>query len=229
MTYLDVETTGLSITQDRIVQIGCIKNGEEKKILINPGCHIPEEVTAIHGITDEMVKDAPTFKQIAKSLNEYLDGEDLGGYNSDSFDIPMLMEEFNRAGVKFDMTNRKTVDVYKIECKLNSRKLAAVYKRMTGKELEDAHDAMADTRATAAIHKLQMSIDGIEDLLKDEDEINYVDFTKKIYLNKDNVPAWAFGKNKDKEICDDRNYCNWVLRSDFTQEVKDIVNTVING
>lgn len=228
MIYLDLETTGLSITQDRIVQIGCIRDGVEYKKSVNPGRPIPAEATAVHGITDEMVKDAPTFKQIAKKFLGYLSGHDLCGYNSNAYDLPLLMEEFAREGLELDLSSIKIHDVYRNECKINPRNLEAVYKRLTGKDLEGAHDALADTRATMIIHEIQMAMDGIEDILAD-DEVEYLDFTRKIYRNEDGVAVWAFGKNKDMPIKDDRNYCNWILRSEFTKQVKDIVREVING
>lgn len=221
--YLDVESTGLSITKDRIIQIGCIKDGIPKKVLINPTIPIPKEATAIHRITDEMVKDAPTFKEYSVSLLKYLQGNDIAGYNSDNFDIPLLMEEFARAGLEWDLSNIKTTDVYLNEIKINRRDLASVYKRMTGKTLDDAHDALSDARATMEIHEAQMKLPDIEEILNDEDEIQYMDFTRKIYLNEQGVPTWSFGKNKDKDIRKDRNYINWVLRSDFTKQVKDII------
>ncbi len=230
MIYLDVETTGLSITKDRIVQIATIKGNEEKKILINPECPIPVETTAIHGITDEMVKDAPTFKQISRSFLEYLGDEDLAGYNSNVFDIPMIMEEFVRAGLELDMENRKVYDVYRNECIINPRNLGAVYKRLTGKELTDAHDALADTRATKEVHEIQMANPEMVALIDAEaDEVEYVDFTRKIYKNEEGALCWAFGKNKDNPLTDDRSYCQWVLRGDFTKQVKDIVKEALNG
>ncbi len=229
MIFLDVETTGISITKSRIVQIGCIKGEEEKNILINPGEPIPAETTAIHGITDEMVKDASTFKQIAKSLLEYIGDDTIAGYNSNNFDIPILMEEFVRAGLELDMSSRETIDVYQNECKINPRNLGAVYNRLTGRILEDAHDALADTRACKAILEIQMKMDDIQEILSEDDDITYLDFTKKIYVNEHGENCWTFGKWKDKPLTKDLSYCHWVLRGDFTKQVKDIVREVITG
>lgn len=230
MVYLDVETTGLSITKSRIVQIAIIKGDEHKKLLINPEGPIPPETTAIHGITDEMVKDAPTFKQVSKSLLKYIGDETIVGYNSNSFDIPLLMEEFVRAGVELDMSNRDVIDVYRNECIVNSRKLADVYKRLTGKTLDDAHDALADTLATKEILEIQMASPEMKVLIDaDSENVTYVDFTRKIYLNEDNEKCWSFGKNIDQPIASDLSYCNWVLKGDFTKQVKDIVRDAING
>lgn len=229
LCWLDVETTGLSITKSRIVQIGTIKGEEEKNILINPEEPIPPETTAIHGITDEMVKDAPTFKQISASLLEYIGDNDLAGYNVTNFDIPMLMEEFVRAGMELDMDSRKVIDVYINECKINPRNLGAVYLRLTGRVLEDAHDALADTRATRDIYNIQMEMPDIEEILLEENEMEYLDFTRKIYINEHGENCWAFGKWKDKPLTIDLQYCHWVLRGDFTKQVKDIVRGVITG
>lgn len=230
MVILDVETTGLSITSSRIVQIAIIKGEERKKLLINPECPIPAETTAIHGITDEMVKGAPTFKQVSKSLLAYIGDETIVGYNSNSFDIPLLMEEFVRAGLELDMSNRETIDVYRNECIINPRNLAAVYKRLTGKDLDDAHDALADTIATEEILKIQMSNPEMKALIDAESEnVTYIDFTRKIYLNEQGEKCWSFGKNIDQPIASDLSYCNWVLKGDFTKQVKDIVRGAING
>jgi len=231
MIYLDAETTGISITKSRIVQLAIIKGDIEKKVLINPECPIPAETTAIHGITDEMVKDAKTFKQYSKSLLAFIGDEDIAGYNSNSFDIPLLMEEFNRAGLELDMSTRKVHDAYINECIINRRNLETVYKRMTGKTLEDAHDAMADTKATKEILEIQTTNPEYVALLEaeQEDGMNYVDFTRKIYVNEHGEKCWTFGKNIDQPISGDLSYCNWVLKGDFTKQVKDIVRDVING
>jgi len=177
-----------------------------------------------------MVKDAPTFKQVSKSLLEYIGDSTIVGYNSDHFDIPLLMEEFIRAGLELNMEGRKTIDVYRNECIVNSRKLAAVYKRLTGKTLEDAHDALADTLATKEIYEIQMSTPEMKELIDAEQEDStYLDFTRKIYLNESGEKCWTFGKNIDQPIASDLSYCNWVLRGDFTKQVKDIVREAIDG
>lgn len=231
MIILDLETTGLSITSDRIVQIAMIKGDVEKKTLVNPEMPIPAEATAVHGITNEMVKDAPTFKQLSKSILAFIDNEDLAGYNSDAYDIPLLIEEFERVGLTLDMNDRKTIDAYRNECAINKRDLSTVYHRMTGKVLDDAHDALADTRATKEILELQLSnpeyVKKIEEA--EAEGLAYVDFTKKIYENEEGELCWAFGKNKDAPIHHDRSYCNWVLRGEFTKQVKDLVRSVIDA
>ena len=154
--FFDLETTGVDTMKDRIVEIAVIKifpngNRESKKYLINPEMPIPKEASDVHGITDEMVADCPTFSKYAKNLNEYMGDSDLGGYNSNSFDIPMLVEEFKRSGIVFDLKNRNYVDVLNIEKQVSSRKLGDVYSRYTDKILEGAHDALIDIEATIEI------------------------------------------------------------------------------
>ena len=159
--FIDLETTGINIVKDRIVEISYVKvfpNGKEetKTRRINPGMPIPPESTAIHGITDEDVKDCPTFKEIAKSLATQIEGCDLAGYNSNRFDIPMLAEEFLRAGVDIDLNRRKFIDVQTIFHKMEQRTLSAAYKFYCNKSLENAHTAEADTLATYEVLKAQL-------------------------------------------------------------------------
>ena len=220
MVVLDLETTGLSITKDRIVQIACIKGDIEKKLLINPTIPIPKEASDIHGITDETVKDADTFKQISKSLLEFLKGEDLAGYNSNSFDIPVLIEEFHRAGIDFNVDDVNLIDVYRNECEINPRNLEAVYKRMIGKNLADAHDALADARATKAILEKQVEIMGDDAY---DSRIDTIDLTGKLILDEDDNICWNFGKHKGKPVSHDMGYISWVLKGDFIKQVKDIL------
>ena len=161
LVFFDLETTGINIVKDRIVEISYVKvfpNGKEetKTRRINPGMPIPPESTAIHGITDEDVKDCPTFKEIAKSLATQIEGCDLAGYNSNRFDIPMLAEEFLRAGVDIDLTRRKFIDVQTIFHKMEQRTLSAAYKFYCNKSLENAHTAEADTLATYEVLKAQL-------------------------------------------------------------------------
>jgi DNA polymerase-3 subunit epsilon len=154
IVFFDLETTGLDLSKDRAVSIATLKidlesNTEEKKILINPEMMIPKEASDIHGITDEMVADAPTFKQISKSLFSYFENCDIAGFNSDYYDVPLLMKEFSRCGIDFPTWELNLVDVLKFERMLNSNKLGDVYLRYTGKELEGAHDALKDAQITA--------------------------------------------------------------------------------
>ena len=151
--FFDLETTGTNVTRDRIVEFSYIKvnpdgTEESKSRRINPEMPIPPESTAVHHITDEDVKDEPTFRQLAKSLSKIFDGCDIAGYNSNKFDVPLLIEEFNRAGIPFETEGRRFVDVQNIFHKMEQRTLVAAYRFYCGKNLEDAHSAQADTRAT---------------------------------------------------------------------------------
>ena len=161
LVFFDLETTGTDIVNDRIVEISYLKvypngNEESKTLRINPGMHIPEGATAIHGITDEDVRDCPKFKEVAKNLAKEIEGCDLAGYNSNRFDNPLLAEEFLRAEVDINMKKRKFVDVQTIFHKKEQRTLSAAYKFYCDKELTDAHSAEADTRATYEVLKAQL-------------------------------------------------------------------------
>lgn len=172
IVFFDLETTGIDLSRDRIVEISLVKilpNGDQelKTRRINPEMPIPPEATAIHGITDEDVKDAPRFKEVAKSLAQYIEGCDLGGYNSNKFDIPMLVEEFLRADVDVDLKKRKFIDVQNIFHKMEQRTLIAAYKFYCGKDLENAHSAEADIMATYEV--LQAQLDRYPELQNDVD------------------------------------------------------------
>jgi DNA polymerase-3 subunit epsilon len=161
LVFFDLETTGINISRDKIVEASFLKvypNGKEeiRTYRINPEMHIPEESTAIHGITDEDVKDCPTFKQLAKTLADFLEGCDMAGFNSSRFDVPMLAEEFLRAGVEFDISKRKFVDVQIIFHKKEQRTLEAAYRFYCDKELDKAHSAEADAVATYEVLKSQL-------------------------------------------------------------------------
>lgn len=234
--FFDLETTGTSITHDRIVEISMIKvmpNGEERErtIRINPGMHIPEEATAIHHITDSDVADKPTFKAIAKDLAQSFLGCDIAGFNSNKFDVPMLAEEFGRAGVQFDFTRAKFVDVQTIFHKKEQRTLVAAYKFYCGKNLEGAHSANADTRATYEV--LLAQLEKYEDLPNDIDALSdfssqnrNVDLMGRIVLNDKGVEVINFGKYKGQPVVEvlrrDPGYYSWILQGDFPQNTKDV-------
>ena len=234
IVFFDLETTGVSVGTDKIVQIACVKvntdlSKEEKKMLINPQIPIPASATEVHGITDEMVKDAPLFKQIAKGLNEFMAGCDLGGYNSDNFDIPLLIEEFKRAGLDFPTWELNFLDVLKYERLLNPQKLEAVYKRYTGKDLDGAHDALNDVRATIEILEFQTA--GKELSTKEIDEFcqedkKRFDYAGKMYV-KDEIVLWSFGKNMNKPVLDDLGYVEWVLNQDFPTQTKEKIKQLL--
>jgi len=239
IVFFDLETTGVNTSQDKIVQIGAIKlnidgTEEVKNVLVNPTIPIPEGATEVHGISDEDVKDKPKFNQIAKSFASWLSGCDLAGYNSDNFDIPMLIEEFHKAGVDFPEDGTSFVDVLKIERLVNSHTLGNTYKRYTGEELEGAHDALADVRATLVIFKKQLEAN--TDLPKEAKEIDAhcqgenkrVDYAGKLY-EKDGEVYWNFGKHRHALVSKTVAYANWVIGSDFPEDTKRRIRLVIGG
>lgn len=239
IVFFDLETTGTKIVTDRIVQIATIKinvdgSKEEKKYLVNPEMAIPAEATAVHGITDEMVKDAPTFKRLAKALLAYLDGCDLGGFNSDNFDIPLLTEEFLRCDIVFGAWNPFFLDVLKNERRLLPHKLADVFFRRTGVKLEDAHDALVDVRATVEVfeHQLmgeELAPEEVIALCEDPDKKRF-DIAGKLY-EREGVIYWNFGKHKDKPYNTDLKYLEWVLNAepqyDIPQDTKNRLKELV--
>lgn len=239
--FFDLETTGLDISKDRIVQIAVIKinlagQREEKNVLINPTIPIPTEASDVHGITDEMIKDKPTFKQVAKSFYEFIKDCDLFGYNITGYDIPLLVEELLRAEVEFNFDNVKIVDVMRIYKKLHPRNLGACYNYYTGKILENSHDALHDTRAT---------VDAFEEMLEQEAELNnvdidalqemsgvdskQVDFSGKFVRNDAGVICYNFGKSRGKPVSSDLGFLDWMLSKDFTQDTKNWAEKIKRG
>lgn len=243
--FFDLETTGTNILKDRIVEISCTKvfpNGDEeiKHRRINPEMHIPEEATAVHHISDDDVKDEPTFRQIAKSLYKYFEGCDIAGFNSNKFDVPLLVEEFHRAGIDIDLSKRKLIDVQNIYHKLEPRTLVAAYKYYCGKDLEagievegnevSAHSAVADVQATYEV--LMAQLDKYPDVLKNDvaalaqfsQRNNYVDFAERLVYNDQNEVVVNFGKYKGWKITDvfqrDPSYYDWIQRGDFAYDTK---------
>lgn len=241
LVFFDLETTGINITQDRIVEMSFLKiypSGKEevKSKRINPERPIPKEATAIHGITDEDVKDCPTFKQIAKSLADQLEGCDLAGYNSSRFDVPMLAEEFLRAGIDFDMSKRKFVDVQIIFHKKEQRTLEAAYKFYCDKILENAHSAEADTIATYEVLKSQLDrypdlVNEVEALSKEFSSFNNnVDFAGRIVLNDKGVEVFNFGKHRGKPVLEvfknEPSYYAWMMDGDFPLNTKQALTKI---
>ncbi|MDR2389839.1 MAG: 3'-5' exonuclease [Tannerellaceae bacterium] len=240
LIFFDLETTGVNLAKDRIIEISFIKvhpNGKEelKTRRINPGMPIPPESTAIHGITDEEVKNCPTFKEIAKSLAAQIEGCDLAGFNSNRFDIPMLAEEFLRADVDIDLNRRKFVDVQTIFHKMEQRTLVAAYKFYCGKDLEKAHTAEADTQATYEVLKAQL--DRYPEL---QNDINYlsqyssfnnnVDFAGRIIYNEKKEEMINFGKYKGQLVTEvlknDPSYYAWIMNGDFTLNTKKVFTEI---
>jgi len=237
MIIIDLETTGVSVTTDRIVQIGAIEiNGteiiSEKNMLVNPGMPISAGATEVHGISDEDVKDAPLFGRISKSLFEFLDGRKIGGYNSNSFDIPILIEEFSRVGIDWNPDLSDLVDFFRMEAAIYQRNLSAAYKRYTGKELDDAHDALADVKATFEVMKGQMkktglSVDEFPGFYEDPDR-KTIDL-RGCFYEKEGEIYFAFGKHKDKPASENKDYLNWMIRQDFPKQTKLIIEKILES
>ena len=238
IVFFDLETTGLDVSTARIVEIACIKidlegNQIEKHSLINPTIPIPKEASDIHGITDDKVQGKPKFIELSKSLYNFFKDCDVAGFNSDNFDIPILVEEFSRCNIVFGDWEMNTIDVYRIEKLLRPSKLSDVYKRYTGKTLEDAHSAIADVNATLEI--LFHQYEGKEEITPEEMENFYrlkkrYDLSNKMYVNDNDKVFWNFGKNINKPIEDDMNYLDWVLKQNtFSQETKRKINDYLNS
>ena len=256
IVFFDLETTGVNIMTDRIIEISVVKifpdgRREVKTRLINPEMHIPEESTQIHGISDEDVKDAPTFKAISKNFFIYLEDCDLGGYNIIKFDIPMLAKEFSRAGLHFSTEGRRIADAYNIFCRMEPRNLSAAYRFYCGKKMEDAHSAEADTLATVAVFEAQMERYGKADPATFPEDIT--EFPADLdavhafcnQFSADNIDPdgrfkWrngeaviCFGKNTGltirKVAIENPDFFRWILKADFSKEVKDIAANALRG
>lgn len=241
--FFDLETTGINIASDRIVEISYLKvdlNGNEttKTMRLNPGMPIPEKVTAIHGISDEDVKDAPSFNEVAKSIARDFEGCDLAGYNSVRFDIPLLAEEFLRSDVDIDLKRRKFVDVQVIFMKMEPRTLTAAYKFFANKELSNAHSAEADTLATYEV--LQAQLDRYPNLENDVGKLaefsahtRNVDFAGRIVYNEDDVEVFNFGKYKGTPVSEvlhnDPGYYGWMMKGDFPLYTKKVLTNIKLG
>lgn len=240
LVFFDLETTGVDTAKDRIVEISMVKvmpNGDEivRTRLINPQMHIPEDATAIHGITDEDVKNEPTFAQIAKSLSQFIEGCDFGGFNSNRFDLPMLVEEFLRAGVDVDFKNRKFIDVQNIFHKMEQRTLVAAYKFYCDKDLTDAHSAEADTRATYEVLKAQL--DRYPDLQNDVAALaefstrgEMADYAGRIGYNDKGEEIFTFGKYKGQTVREvfqrEPSYYDWMMKGDFPLFTKKVITEI---
>jgi len=238
--FFDLETTGISITKDRIVEISILKvnpdGSEEKKTwLVNPEMPIPPQVVAVHGITNEKVANAPTFNTLAKEVNTWIKDSDLGGFNSNRFDIPLLAEEMLRAGIDFDMKNRQSVDVQTIFHKMEQRTLTAAFKFYCDRSLEDAHSAEADTMATYEVLKAQL--DRYEDLENDTKFLadfcsrkKLADFAGFIAYDKDGDECFSFGKHKGKKVTEilekEPGYFGWLLSADFPLYTKKVLTAI---
>ena len=240
IVFFDLETTGVNIAQDRIVEISILKvypngNKESKTWLVNPEIEIPEEAIAIHGITNERVVTEPTFKELAKEISQLIEGCDLAGFNSNRFDIPLLAEELLRCDIDFDMKNRVAVDVQVIYHKKEQRTLGAAYEFYCNKSLDNAHSAEADTIATYEILKAQL--DQYEDLENDIKFLNEfsshkkrADFAGFITFNDDEEEVFTFGKYKGQKVEDilekDKGYYSWIQNADFPLYTKKVLTAI---
>ena len=236
LVFFDVETTGLDITNDRIVEISILKvmpdgKEEQKTFRVNPTIPIPEHVTRIHGITNEDVASCPVFSEIARTLANYIEECDIAGYNSIKFDIPILAEEFLRVGVFFDFHKRNLIDVQTIFHKMEQRTLAAAYKFYCSKELTAAHSAAADAYATYEI--LQAQLDRYENLSNDVGKLSEFsmktrnfDYAGRVILDDKDVPIINFGKYKGRRALEvmerDPSYYSWIMNSNFTLDTKRV-------
>lgn len=241
LVFFDLETTGIDIVRDRIVEISILKvnpNGTEetKTRRINPGMPIPAESSAIHGIYDEDVKDQPQFKQLAKSLAEFMEGCDIAGFNSSRFDVPLLAEEFLRAGIDFDFSKRKMIDVQIIFHKKEQRTLEAALKFYCDKELTDAHSAEADTRATYEVLKGQLDRyndleNSVEFLSKEySSHNNNVDLAGRMIYDDNGVEIFNFGKHKGRSVADvlkkEPGFYGWMMDADFSLNTKQVLTRI---
>ena len=238
--FFDLETTGTDISKDRIVEICYIKifpDGREIEYTkrINPGMHIPEVASAVHGIYDEDVKDCPLFKDVAKEIANEFVGCDVAGFNSNRFDLPLLAEEFLRAQVDIDLSRLAAIDVQVLYHKREPRTLTAAYKFYCGKNLEDAHSALADTRATYEVLKAQLDhyadMENDMDVLSKESSFtNNVDFEGRIVYDENGREVFNFGKDKgmpvDAVLDRDPGYYGWMMNGEFTLNTKQVLTRI---
>ncbi|MCC8018914.1 MAG: 3'-5' exonuclease [Rikenellaceae bacterium] len=241
LIFLDLETTGVDPAKDRIVEISLVKlmpdgSREVKTRRLNPEMPIPPQSTAVHHITDEDVKDCPTFREVAKSLAAYLEGCDFAGYNSNKFDIPVLAEEFLRAGVDIDFKKRKCIDVQNIFHKMEQRTLVAAYKFYCGKELQGAHSAEADTLATLEVLEAQLEMyeehlqNDVEFLSEFSSRTKHVDYAGRICYDEKGVEVFSFGKHKGRCVADvfrdEPSYYSWMMNGDFPEYTKKVITEI---
>ncbi|OAV42709.1 3'-5' exonuclease [Lewinella sp. 4G2] len=253
LVFFDLEATGLNLTQDRIVQIALIKlradggPNEELEMKFNPGIPISAEASEVHGLYAEDLKDAPAFSDVAKRIYDFIGDADLGGYNSNRYDVPLLQEEFYRAGIYLNTSTRRLIDAQTIFYRMEPRTLSAALKFYANKEMENAHDALADVRATVDVFKGQLgayagakvegegqdpiypfeTMDSVAAFCRDE---RYLDATRRLKKGPDGTPQFNFGKYSGQAVsavfAKDPNYLKWILSKDFTTEVKALVKAI---
>jgi DNA polymerase-3 subunit epsilon len=241
LAFIDLEATGMNLGTDRIVEIAIVRllpdnTRQVKRKLINPEIPVPQVVTDIHGLTNEMLKDAPVFKQVANEIKQFLDNCDLGGYNSNRFDIPLLMEEFLRAGIDFDMRGRRLLDVQRIYHMMEQRTLSAAYKFYCEKNLEGAHGAEADVVATcevldAQLKKYEQLGNTVDSILKFTGEEMIIDFARRFIMDN-GVEKFNFGKYKGRVVAEvlktEPQYYDWMMKGDFTLHTKQKLTEIFN-
>lgn len=253
LLFFDLEATGLNITRDRIVQLAMIKlfaDGrprEELEMKLNPTVPISAEATGIHGLTNDDVADAPTFADVAQRIYDFIGDADLAGYNSNRYDVPLLQEEFYRAGIFFDTNGRRLIDAQQIFYLMEPRTLGAALKFYAGKEMENAHDALADVRATVDVFRGQLKhyagatyekddgttiqpftdMDAVADFCRDD---RFLDATRRLKRGPDGTPLFNFGKHAGKPVAEvfakEPSYLKWILDKDFSTEVKALVQAI---
>ncbi len=240
LAVFDLETTGTNTSTDRIIEIAIVKlypdgKREEKTWLVNPGIPIPKEISNIVGLTDEDVAGQPSFEELAPAIFLFLKDCDLAGFNSNKFDVPILIEEFHRAGIDFDVTDRNLIDVQNIFHKKEPRTLAAAYKFYCGKDLDGAHRAKADALATLEV--LEAQLKKYNDLPHDPVKLaeftrmhNAVDLHGRFVYNKKKEIVFNFGKHKGKKVEDiletERGYYGWMMQGDFSQNTKKVLTLI---
>lgn len=256
LVFLDIESTGLNVIRDRILQLAMVKffadnrNPEEMSLLINPGIPISIEAMLVHGIQPKDVANKPLFQQVAQKIFDFIGNADIAGYNSNRFDIPLLMEEFARVGLEFDMDRRRTIDVQRIFYKMEPRTLKAALKFYCEKDMEDAHDALADVKATIEVFKgqldryegvdfidedgntapapVQRNVKTLHDFTNDQ---RFVDATQKMKYDHEGVVVFNFGKYVGQSVAEvlynDRQYYNWILNKEFSSQMKQIVKKLV--
>jgi DNA polymerase-3 subunit epsilon len=241
LAFIDLETTGTNLACDRIIEIAVVKLNTDgtrqvKRKLINPEMSIPPGSSDVHGITDDMVKEAPVFRQVANEIKQFIENCDLGGYNSNRFDIPMLVEEFLRAGLEFDITNKKLVDVQKIFHQMEQRTLGAAYRFYCNKTLEGAHSAEVDAAATCEVLEAQIERypqlgNSVETILGFLGEDQIVDLARRFVMEK-GVEVFNFGKHKGKPIADilkaEPQYYDWMMKGEFPLHTKQKLTEILN-
>lgn len=240
LVFIDLETTGTNLSHDRIVEIAIIRLNPDgtrqvKRKLINPQMPIPAATTDVHGITDEMVKDAPAFKQVANEVKQFIDHCDLAGYNSNRFDIPLLMEEFLKSGLEFDMSSIRLVDVQKVFHMMEQRTLSAAYKFYCDKILEGAHSAEVDAQATlevllAQVDRYPQLGNTVDSILKCIGEDKIVDLARRMIM-ENGVEVFNFGKHKGRSVADvlraEPQYYDWMMKGDFPQHTKQKLTEIL--